>query len=155
MGWMWTLRRLALFWSTPTSEPSSMFAPSRLSRHTPSSSCCSCCQRWTARCVHSRHPHATLHIPLGLRGFMVYGLSACNKCSKHVECRQHCCLLFPWSHVSWWKLVLNDKNIFHLFSSGSLLPNTFAFALRSALISAACSVLILVKTDMTDLHMLT
>lgn len=66
MGWMWTSRRQAPFWSTPTSEPSSMFAPSRLSPHTPSSSCCSCCQRWTARSV---------HVPLALFSSMLHAAS--------------------------------------------------------------------------------
>lgn len=66
MGWMWISRRQAPFWSTPTSEPSSMFAPSRLFPHTPSSSCCSCCQRWTARSV---------HVPLALLSFMLHAAS--------------------------------------------------------------------------------
>lgn len=50
---MQTLKHQAPSWSTPTSEPSSMCGPSQPFLHTRSSSCCSCCQRWTDKYVTS------------------------------------------------------------------------------------------------------
>ena len=49
--WMSTLRHQAQSWLTPTLEPSSMWGPSQRFPQTLSSSCCSCCQRWTDKYV--------------------------------------------------------------------------------------------------------